>query len=144
MLWNPGMVPPTDWDQPLQDETQIKAKFYFCGQQHMAAAVHISKPRWSRWPEEWSQTGGSLSVGHRGIQLAKKQIHRETKSLRGFLAWCFPYVNLKMALTSPPPFIPSSLLTKAVLSSTGQSLLSSPLGWVTGVTYSLIVFHPHT
>lgn len=48
MLWSPGPVSPTDRDQPLQDETQIKAKFYFCGQQHR----HISKPRWSRWPEK--------------------------------------------------------------------------------------------
>lgn len=63
-----------------------------------------------------SQTGCCLSVGHRGIQLAKKQKGRETRSLRGFMAWCFPYVKPKMAITCRPPFIHSTLLIKAQFS----------------------------
>lgn len=108
MLWSPSPVSPTDRDQPLQDETQIKVKFYFCGQRHR----HISKPRWSRWPERWSQTGFSLSVEQRGIQLAKKQKGRATKSLRDFLAWCFPYANPKMAATGPHYSFTHSYLSK--------------------------------
>lgn len=149
MLWNPGTVSPADWDQPLQDETQIKAEFYFRGQQHMAAAIHISyKTRVKQMTrkEGWSQTVCSLSVGHRSIQLAKKQKGRETRSLRAFLAWCFPYVNPKTAVTGPPPLIHSPLFIKAQFShQLGRTchlcLLDRKLEWI---TYPLTMFHPNT